>query len=138
MRVVNIHGENDVRLDPVAAPAPGSKDVVIQVKACGICGSDLTYIKLGGIRRRPGGVTPIGHEAAGEVISVGSDVKGVSTINARAESIMKTGMWRVPFQRRRCLVPADGFYEWKKLDPKTKQPMYVTRRDGGLFAFAGL
>jgi 2-desacetyl-2-hydroxyethyl bacteriochlorophyllide A dehydrogenase len=62
----------------VAAPAPGSKDVVIQVKACGICGSDLTYIKLGGIRRRPGGVTPIGHEAAGEVISVGSDVKGVS------------------------------------------------------------
>jgi (R,R)-butanediol dehydrogenase/meso-butanediol dehydrogenase/diacetyl reductase len=78
MRVVNIHGENDVRLDPVDAPTPGSKDVVVQVRACGICGSDLTYIKLGGIRRRPGGVTPIGHEAAGEVISVGSDVKGVA------------------------------------------------------------
>jgi (R,R)-butanediol dehydrogenase / meso-butanediol dehydrogenase / diacetyl reductase len=78
MRVVNIHGENDVRLDPVHAPAPGSKDVVVRVMACGICGSDLTYIKIGGIHRRPGGVTPIGHEAAGEVISVGADVKGVT------------------------------------------------------------
>jgi (R,R)-butanediol dehydrogenase / meso-butanediol dehydrogenase / diacetyl reductase len=78
MRVVNIHGVDDVRLDPVDAPAPGSNDVVVRVMACGICGSDLTYIKIGGIRRRPGGVTPIGHEAAGDVISVGSDVKGVS------------------------------------------------------------
>jgi putative SOS response-associated peptidase YedK len=67
-----------------------------------------------------------------------SDVKGVSTINARAESIMKTGMWRVPFQRRRCLVPADGFYEWKKLDPKTKQPYAFAIADGEPFAFAGL
>jgi (R,R)-butanediol dehydrogenase/meso-butanediol dehydrogenase/diacetyl reductase len=78
MRVVNIHGVDDVRLDPVDAPNPGSKDVVVQVKACGICGSDLTYIKIGGIHRRPGGVTPIGHEAAGEVIAVGADVKGVA------------------------------------------------------------
>jgi (R,R)-butanediol dehydrogenase / meso-butanediol dehydrogenase / diacetyl reductase len=78
MRVVNIHGVGDVRLDPVDAPVPGSKDVVVQVKACGICGSDLTYIKIGGIQRKPGGVTPIGHEAAGQIISVGSEVKGVS------------------------------------------------------------
>jgi (R,R)-butanediol dehydrogenase / meso-butanediol dehydrogenase / diacetyl reductase len=78
MRVVNIHGVDDVRLDPVDAPVPGSNDVVVQVKACGICGSDLSYIKIGGIHRRPGGVTPIGHEAAGEVISVGADVRGVA------------------------------------------------------------
>ena len=58
MRVLNIHGVNDVRLDPVAAPSPGSNDVVVKVKACGICGSDLTYIKLGGIHRKPGGTTP--------------------------------------------------------------------------------
>jgi (R,R)-butanediol dehydrogenase/meso-butanediol dehydrogenase/diacetyl reductase len=77
MRVVNIHGVGDVRLDPVDAPKPGSKDVVVQIKACGICGSDLTYIKIGGIQRKPGGVTPIGHEAAGQIISVGSEVKGV-------------------------------------------------------------
>ena len=77
MRVVNIHGENDVRLDPVDPPSPGKSDVVVKVKACGICGSDLSYIKIGGIHRKPGGVTPIGHEAAGEVIAVGEDVKGV-------------------------------------------------------------
>ena len=48
------------------------------MKACGVCGSDLSYIKIGGIHRKPGGVTPIGHEAAGEVIAVGNAVKGVS------------------------------------------------------------
>jgi putative SOS response-associated peptidase YedK len=47
-----------------------------------------------------------------------AEFKGFSTINTRAESIMKSAMWRVPFQRRRCLVPADGFYEWKKIDPQ--------------------
>jgi len=77
-RVLNIHGVNDVRLDPVDAPSPGKADVVVKVKACGVCGSDLTYIKIGGIHRKPGGVTPIGHEAAGEVVTVGTDVKGVS------------------------------------------------------------
>jgi threonine dehydrogenase-like Zn-dependent dehydrogenase len=79
MRILNIHGANDVRLDPAAAPRPGPKDVVIKVKACGICGSDLSYIRIGGIHRQPGGVTPIGHEAAGEVIHVGAAVQGVST-----------------------------------------------------------
>jgi (R,R)-butanediol dehydrogenase/meso-butanediol dehydrogenase/diacetyl reductase len=77
-QVLNIHGVNDVRLDPVEPPRPGNSDVVVKVKACGVCGSDLTYIKIGGIHRKPGGVTPIGHEAAGEVITVGSNVKGVS------------------------------------------------------------
>jgi (R,R)-butanediol dehydrogenase / meso-butanediol dehydrogenase / diacetyl reductase len=77
-RVLNIHGANDVRLDPADTPHPGNSDVVVKVKACGVCGSDLTYIKIGGIHRKPGGVTPIGHEAAGEVITVGSDVKNVS------------------------------------------------------------
>ena len=77
-RVLNIHGVNDVRLDPADAPLAGKSDVVVKVKACGVCGSDLTYIKIGGIHRKPGGVTPIGHEAAGEVVTVGSDVKNVS------------------------------------------------------------
>jgi 2-desacetyl-2-hydroxyethyl bacteriochlorophyllide A dehydrogenase len=78
VRVLNIHGENDVRLDPIDAPSPGKNDVVVKVEACGICGSDLTYIKIGGIRRQPGGVTPIGHEAAGEVIAVGDAVEDVA------------------------------------------------------------
>ena len=78
MRVLNIHEVDDVRLDPCEPPKPGKKDVIVKVKACGICGSDLSYIKMGGIMRQPGGVTPIGHEAAGEVLHVGEDVEGVS------------------------------------------------------------
>jgi (R,R)-butanediol dehydrogenase / meso-butanediol dehydrogenase / diacetyl reductase len=76
--VLNIHGVGDVRLDHIDPPRPGNSDVVVRVKSCGVCGSDLTYIKIGGIHRAPGGVTPIGHEAAGEVISVGKAVKDLS------------------------------------------------------------
>jgi 2-desacetyl-2-hydroxyethyl bacteriochlorophyllide A dehydrogenase len=75
MRVLNIHGVNDVRLDPKVPTSPGDADVVVKIKACGICGSDLSYIKWGGINRPEGGVTPIGHEAAGEVVAVGAGVK---------------------------------------------------------------
>lgn len=64
--------------------------------------------------------------------------KGVSTINAKAETLQSSAAWRTPFARRRCLVPADGFYEWKKLDAKTKQPYAFMMKDGAPFAFAGL
>jgi putative SOS response-associated peptidase YedK len=67
-----------------------------------------------------------------------SDVKGISTINARAESVEKSPTWRTPFQKRRCLVPADGFYEWNRLDAKTKQPFAFRMRDDAPLAFAGL
>lgn len=78
MRSLNIHDVNDVRLDPKEPPVAGDADAIVAVKACGICGSDLSYIKWGGINRQPGGVTPIGHEAAGEVIAVGSAVEGLA------------------------------------------------------------
>ncbi len=78
MRILNIHGAGDVRLDPRNAPSAGANDVVVAIKACGICGSDLSYIRGGGINRQEGGVTPIGHEAAGEIVSVGAAVAGVS------------------------------------------------------------
>ncbi|QQD19454.1 alcohol dehydrogenase catalytic domain-containing protein [Spongiibacter nanhainus] len=77
MRILNIHDIDDVRLDTYTPAEPGDNDVVIGVKACGICGSDLSYIKIGGIMRQPGGVTPIGHEAAGEVLHVGKAVEDV-------------------------------------------------------------
>jgi len=88
MRILNIHGVDDVRLDPKESPKPGDGDVVIAVKACGICGSDLSYIKFGGIR--PDGPTPLGHEAAGEVLSVGSAVEGISPGDRVAINPMNT------------------------------------------------
>lgn len=47
-------------------------------------------------------------------------------------------MWRRGLQKRRCLVPADAFYEWQKLDAKTKQPYAFAMKSGDPFAFAGL
>lgn len=78
MKVLNIHDVGDVRLDDYERPEAGPKDVVIKMKACGICGSDLSYIKMGGIMRQPGGVTALGHEGAGEVLHVGTEVQGIS------------------------------------------------------------
>ncbi len=61
-----------------------------------------------------------------------------STINARAETITTSPLYREAMKRRRCLVPADWFYEWQKVDAKTKQPYAIGLNDGSLFAFAGL
>ena len=63
---------------------------------------------------------------------------GSKMINARAETVATKNSFRSAFAKRRCIVTADGFYEWKKLDPKTKQPMYIHRADGDPLAFAGL
>jgi putative SOS response-associated peptidase YedK len=62
---------------------------------------------------------------------------GASLINARAETVATKPAFRSAFKKQRCLVVADGFYEWKKL-AKGKQPFYITRADGKPFAFAGL
>ena len=61
-----------------------------------------------------------------------------STINARAETIATSATYREAFKKRRCLVPADWFYEWKKMDAKTKQPYAIALKDDSIFAFAGL
>lgn len=58
-------------------------------------------------------------------------------INARIESVDTKAMFRDALERKRCLVPADGFFEWKKLG-KRKQPMYIHPGDHRFFAFAGL
>jgi threonine dehydrogenase-like Zn-dependent dehydrogenase len=76
MHLLNIHDVNDVRLDSYERPEPGPKDVVVRMKACGICGSDLSYIKNGGIPG-PGKLTALGHEGAGEIMLVGAEVDGV-------------------------------------------------------------
>jgi putative SOS response-associated peptidase YedK len=57
-------------------------------------------------------------------------------INARSETVATSGMFRSAFKSSRCLLPADGFYEWKAGTPK--QPYYFHRPDSQMFAFAGL
>ena len=58
-------------------------------------------------------------------------------INAKAETAAEKPMFRDAFKRRRCLVPADGFYEWKQ-EGGRKQPVYIHMKDGEPFAIAGL
>jgi len=62
---------------------------------------------------------------------------GNRLINARAETLAEKPSFRAALKKRRCLILADGFYEWKK-EAKTKTPMYLQLKGGEPFAFAGL
>jgi len=62
-----------------------------------------------------------------------------SLINARSETAAEKPSFKASFRRRRCLILADGFYEWSKAPSgKSKTPYFFTRKDGNPFAFAGL
>lgn len=63
---------------------------------------------------------------------------GYKMINARAETIDQKASFKTLLKRRRCLIVADGFYEWKKDQKGNKQPFRMVRKNNGLFAFAGL
>ena len=68
---------------------------------------------------------------------------GDRLINARAETVATTNAYKRAFERRRCIIPADGFYEWQAIAVPTqkrprKQPWFIRRRDGEPLAFAGL
>jgi len=74
----------------------------------------------------------------GLIPSWAKDASGsAGMINARSETTGTKPAFRDALKSRRCLIPADGFYEWKR-DGKTKQPFCFEVGDGGLFAFAGL
>ncbi len=62
---------------------------------------------------------------------------GAQPIIAKAETAAEKPMFRDAFRRRRCLIPADGFYEWRREDMR-KQPVYICMKDRAPFAFAGL
>jgi threonine dehydrogenase-like Zn-dependent dehydrogenase len=78
MKRAQIHGPGDVRVDEVPEPEVGPDDVLLEVAACGICGSDLGYVKLGGLAGPTPEPMPLGHELAGTVLAVGSAVENFS------------------------------------------------------------
>jgi len=59
-------------------------------------------------------------------------------INARAETIAEKASFKIAFQKRRCLIPADGFFEWKQLGKKSKVPHRFTLANDKIFSFAGI
>lgn len=72
---VRIHGPAQFALDTIALPSPGPDDVLIAVHQCGICGSDLSYVAMGGLPGNPAPM-PLGHELSGVVQEVGDNVRG--------------------------------------------------------------
>ena len=88
-------------------------------------------------RGRPGGRQPAGQRARGRQPAGRPAVSVRRRFNARSETVATRPTFRDAFRRRRCLVPADGFYEWEST-PSGKQPHWIHREDGALFAMAGV
>lgn len=86
----------------------------------------------------PGGEKQLQMLRWGLIPSWAKDAKiGAKLINARAETVSEKPSFRAAFKRRRCLIVADGFYEWQRQE-KQKQPYYFRLQNAQLFAFAGL
>jgi 2-desacetyl-2-hydroxyethyl bacteriochlorophyllide A dehydrogenase len=77
MKVSMVTGPGETQVVDVPKPTVGPSDVLVKIRACGICGSDAFYIAIGGIPPRQG-QTPLGHEPAGEVVEVGRGVTGIA------------------------------------------------------------
>ncbi|MGH9027002.1 MAG: SOS response-associated peptidase [Acidimicrobiia bacterium] len=92
------------------------------------------------VRRRSTGETQLSTAQWGLVPSWTKDPKvGDRQINARAESVATKPPYRRAFEKRRCLIPADGFYEWHhERGKKRRQPVFIRARDGEPLALAGL
>src|SRR5262249_14275600 len=85
-------------------------------------------------RREPAGERTLQMLGWGLIASWAKDTKmGAKLINARGESVAEKPSFRSAFRRRRCLVPADGFYEWRA-EGTRKQPYLIARRDREPFA----
>jgi len=67
-----------------------------------------------------------------------SEKPRIAPINAKSEEVLTKRVFSQPLQKRRCLVPADGFYEWKKLRGELKEPHHIQLKNGEPFFFAGV
>jgi threonine dehydrogenase-like Zn-dependent dehydrogenase len=74
MKQIRVHGPNDVRLDDLPSATPGHRDALVRVAACGICGTDISFVHMGGITGKP---MALGHEMAGVVEWAGDEVTDV-------------------------------------------------------------
>jgi threonine dehydrogenase-like Zn-dependent dehydrogenase len=74
MKQVNIHGPGKVQLDDARTPEPGPRDAVVRVAACGVCGTDVRYVRMGGLSRP----MPLGHELSGVIESAGVEVSDLA------------------------------------------------------------
>ncbi|MGP4011194.1 zinc-dependent alcohol dehydrogenase [Streptomyces sp. 4N124] len=82
MKSVRTGEQNKIDVVEVERPAPGPKDALLRIRACGICGTDTAFLHMGGMpsRGHAGGETvaiPLGHEPAGEIVEVGAEVAGL-------------------------------------------------------------
>jgi putative SOS response-associated peptidase YedK len=89
------------------------------------------------VRRSEDGANELGRLRWGLVPGRWAEKGGRPLINARAETLRSQPAFRDSFAERRCLIPADGFYEWKA-DEHGKRPLWFSLAEGGLFAFAGI
>ena len=90
------------------------------------------------VRGREDGARDLGRLRWGLVPGRWAERKGERPlINARVEGLAKQPAFAESFRERRCLLPADGFYEWLR-DERGKRPLWFSRPDGDLFAFAGI
>lgn len=113
-------GESDVHWSPRYNIAPTQQVAVVR-RETGIARRGFSLMRWG----------LIPHWAKDSSIAGG-------TVNAMSETAAQKPAFRDALRSRRCLLPADGFYEWKKLGPRDRQPYNFGLKDDTLFAFAGL
>ncbi|RAV00569.1 SOS response-associated peptidase [Paenibacillus sp. YN15] len=99
---------------------------------------NMAPTQMGPVIISHGGRNRMGQLRWGLIPAWAKDEKiGFQTINAKAESLRDKPAFRTPFQRKRCLIPADGYYEWQQ-QGSVKQPYRIVVKDCPVFAFAGL
>lgn len=114
------HVRKKIDLSPRYNIAPGQQVAAVRTK--GLMQNELVLMRWGLIPSR-----------------VREEKIGYRLINARAETVLEKPSFRAAIDRRRCLLPADGFYEWKQIPGrKMKQPYFIRLKNRRLFAIAGL